>query len=59
MYGVEGLCTGTRKRNERRRSLTRVELQDVSVRYGSVWAVRDVSLEIQPGEIFFLLGPSG
>ena len=34
-------------------------MQNLSVRYGDVWAVRDVSLEVEPGEIFFLLGPSG
>ncbi len=39
--------------------MKRVEIQDTSVRYGSVWAVRDVTLNIEPGEIFFLLGPSG
>jgi ABC-type Fe3+/spermidine/putrescine transport system ATPase subunit len=37
----------------------RVEIQDISVRYGATWAVRDVTLTIEPGEIFFLLGPSG
>ncbi len=39
--------------------MTRVEIQDISVRYGALWAVRDVTLEIEPGEVFFLLGPSG
>jgi len=37
----------------------RVEIQDISVRYGAVWAVRDVTLDIEAGEMFFLLGPSG
>jgi len=39
--------------------MVRVEIQDISVRYGGLWAVRDVNLEIEPGEMFFLLGPSG
>jgi ABC-type Fe3+/spermidine/putrescine transport system ATPase subunit len=39
--------------------VVRVEIQNLSVHYGDVRAVRDVSLEIEPGEIFFLLGPSG
>ena len=39
--------------------MVRVEIQDLSVSYGEVRAVRDVSLEVEPGEIFFLLGPSG
>jgi len=37
----------------------RVEIQDISVRYGAHWAVQDVTLDIEPGEMFFLLGPSG
>ncbi len=39
--------------------MKRVEIQDISVRYGAHWAVRDVTLDIEPGEMFFLLGPSG
>jgi len=39
--------------------VTRVEIQHISVRYGPLWAVREVSLEVEPGELFFLLGPSG
>lgn len=39
--------------------MTRVEIQDISIRYGTEWVVNDASLEIDPGEIFFLLGPSG
>jgi spermidine/putrescine transport system ATP-binding protein len=36
-----------------------VRLQDVSKTYGDVEAVKDVSLDIAPGEFFSLLGPSG
>jgi len=39
--------------------VVRVEIQSIAVRYGTFWAVKEVSLEIEPGEIFFLLGPSG
>ncbi len=36
-----------------------IELREVSKRYGSVQAVRGVSLTIREGEIMTLLGPSG
>lgn len=36
-----------------------IRLEAVSKRFGSLWAVRDVSLTIEPGEFFSLLGPSG
>lgn len=36
-----------------------VVLRNVSVRYGNVTALNDVSLEIIPGELISLLGPSG
>jgi ABC-2 type transport system ATP-binding protein len=36
-----------------------VLIEKLQKRYGSVEAVRDVSLEVQPGEIFGLLGPNG
>jgi iron(III) transport system ATP-binding protein len=36
-----------------------VGLERVGKRYGEVWAVREVSLTILPGEFFTLLGPSG
>ena len=35
------------------------ELHDVSVQYGSVHALRGVSLEVPPGQTTVLLGPSG
>lgn len=36
-----------------------VLIQNLQKRYGSVEAVKDISLEIQPGEILGLLGPNG
>lgn len=36
-----------------------VLIEKLQKRYGSVEAVKDISLEIQPGEIFGLLGPNG
>ncbi len=40
-------------------SVTSVELQNVTKRFGDVVAVDDVSLQIGEGEFFSLLGPSG
>lgn len=37
----------------------RVELREVSFSYGSSWAVRDVSLTIDPGETVAVVGASG
>jgi ABC-2 type transport system ATP-binding protein len=36
-----------------------VLIEKLEKRYGTTVAVRDISLEIQPGEIFGLLGPNG
>jgi iron(III) transport system ATP-binding protein len=40
-------------------SSAKVELSNVAVRYGSNAVLHDVSLTIEPGEFFALLGPSG
>jgi ABC-2 type transport system ATP-binding protein len=36
-----------------------VDARGLSRRFGSLWAVRDVSLAIERGEVFALLGPNG
>ena len=36
-----------------------LRVEGLNIHYGSFHAVRDVSLEVQPGEIFGLLGPNG
>ncbi|MBI3068330.1 MAG: ABC transporter ATP-binding protein, partial [Betaproteobacteria bacterium] len=37
----------------------RVEIENVSLSYGRVEVLREVSLTAEPGEFFALLGPSG
>jgi iron(III) transport system ATP-binding protein len=37
----------------------RVRIQNISKSFGQTPALRDVSLEVEPEELFFLLGPSG
>ena len=37
----------------------RIQLREVSRRYGEHWAVRDLSLELREGELFAFLGPNG
>jgi len=39
--------------------VTALALEGLSVRYGAVTAVRDLSLEVKPGEIVGLIGPNG
>jgi iron complex transport system ATP-binding protein len=36
-----------------------VEARDLSVRYGGLWALRDVSVAIRPGEAVGIVGPNG
>jgi branched-chain amino acid transport system ATP-binding protein len=39
--------------------VTALAVEKLTVRYGAVEAVRDLSLEVKPGEIVGLIGPSG
>ena len=39
--------------------MVNVTLEQVAKEFGDVQAVRDVSLDIRKGELFFMLGPSG
>jgi putative spermidine/putrescine transport system ATP-binding protein len=39
--------------------MQRIEFRDVVVRYGSLQALRKLSLTVEPGEFLALLGPSG
>jgi branched-chain amino acid transport system ATP-binding protein len=36
-----------------------LRLETVSKNFGGLWAVSEVSLEVQPGQIFSLIGPNG
>jgi ABC-2 type transport system ATP-binding protein len=42
-----------------KRMTAAVLIENLQKRYGSVVAVKDVSLQVEPGEIFGLLGPNG
>ena len=39
--------------------MSAIALRSISKRYGDVWAVTDVSFEVEQGEFLTLLGPSG
>ena len=36
-----------------------ISIQNINKSYGDVQAVRDISLEVQKGELFGLIGPDG
>ena len=37
----------------------RVSIRNLTKQFGPIWALKDISLEIESQELFFLLGPSG
>jgi iron(III) transport system ATP-binding protein len=39
--------------------MTSVRLEQIHKQFGETVALRDINLQIEPGELFFLLGPSG
>ncbi len=39
--------------------MTGVRLESINKAFGQVSVLKDITLDIQPGELFFLLGPSG
>lgn len=54
-----GLARGVSARVPARERLERIELQDVSVRLGTHWAVREVAIDVRAGQRWLLLGPNG
>src|SRR5687768_15749055 len=40
-------------------AMTPIRLDKITKTFDQTVAVRDVSIQIEPGELFFLLGPSG
>jgi peptide/nickel transport system ATP-binding protein len=58
LLSVRTLSTAVRENKERCRSST-VEVENLTVAYGSVVAVRNVSLSIAPGETLAVVGESG
>lgn len=51
--------TVTHSEPGRKPEATRISLKGVHIRYGDLLAVRDVHLDIAPGDILALVGPSG
>ena len=36
-----------------------IHIEEVSKRFGDVQALKDISLDVEPGELFGLIGPDG
>ena len=36
-----------------------LEVQEMSLRFGALWALTDVSFDVAPGELFAIIGPNG
>ncbi|MFA6803928.1 MAG: ABC transporter ATP-binding protein [Candidatus Methanomethylophilaceae archaeon] len=39
--------------------MTKIKLEHITMRFGNIFAVRDINLEVQSGEYVTILGPSG
>ncbi len=48
-----------RSRTVKYNAMTRLQIANLTKRFGSVLAVDAMDLTVEPGELFFLLGPSG
>jgi ABC-type branched-subunit amino acid transport system ATPase component/branched-subunit amino acid ABC-type transport system permease component len=51
--------TGVLAGSEVRRVPAKLSLKNVSVRFGTTYVVRDVTLDVNPGEVVGLIGPNG
>lgn len=54
-----GVARRVTARTPARERLERIELEQVSVRLGTHWAVQDASLDVRMGQRWLLLGPNG
>ena len=49
----------TRQRRERQSMAAQLTLQDVSLQFGGIKVLQEVSFAVEPGQIFGLVGPNG
>jgi ABC-type branched-subunit amino acid transport system ATPase component/branched-subunit amino acid ABC-type transport system permease component len=56
---IEEIETEARAVRKHRVTPRRLEIRDLTVSYGGITAVRDVSMSIEPGQIVGLIGPNG
>ncbi len=56
---IEEITTAARGARKHRVVPRRLEIRDLTVSYGGITAVRNVSMSIEPGQIVGLIGPNG
>ncbi|MGH9251789.1 MAG: ABC transporter ATP-binding protein, partial [Acidimicrobiales bacterium] len=56
---IEEIKAAARGARKHRVTPRRLEIRDLTVSYGGITAVRDVSMSIEPGQIVGLIGPNG